>query len=332
MAEVNFHSINIFEYLKSKINLIISRIKFCNNSFITEKVRPIYPSIYKSFEKDFTEDVAILMQGPILEKYKFTEETLRLYRKNFPYSKIILSTWDSEKYKTDILKELNIEILFSNNKNIYPGIQNVNLQIISTLNGINYIKEKGYKYTLKTRTDQRFGNKDLLSFLKLLSNAFPLDTKKVSDQKGRLIGMSFNTFMFKMYSLSDMFLFGETQDVYDYWNCELDLREFNNIENLDLSTNRKFSLLRICEIYYMTEFLKSKGVNLNWTLEQSWEELVKRFLIVDSYSLDFFWPKYSYYEDRWSVNNNIKNMEFSFSKWLRINYGEIKSEEYILDI
>ena len=83
----------------------------------------------------------------------------------------------------------------------------------------------------------------------------------------------------------------------------------------------------------MPEFLKSRGVKINWTLRQSWDEIASRFIIVDSSSLDFFWPKYSYLEDRWKLDSNKENEgEFSFSTWLRILEKQIICNERYLDI
>ena len=170
----------------------------------------------------------------------------------------------------------------------------------------------------------------MLIFLKSLIKNFPLNNPEFLKQEQRLIGISFNTFLYRLYGLSDMFLFGTTNDVFNFWNCPFDQRDFTIIP--DYSTKRKYSLLRICEVYFTTEYLKSRGVEINWTLRQSFDEFAKRFLIIDSSSLGFFWPKYSYLEDRWQQDNTkIIDKEISFSTWLRILSNEINCDEDLLD-
>ena len=322
----------LIKRFKQTLKWFLSRLKQYNRKFITEKIRPIYPSKLENLYPDLTEDVAILIQGNIINKFRFTEETIRLYRKNFPKAKIILSTWESEKSKLRNLEGNNIKIIYGEKSRIKPGISNCNLQIVSTQNGLRYIKKKGFKYSLKTRTDQRFYNRDLLIYLKLLLKTFPLNNKDKCYQKDRLIGISFNSFLYRLYGLSDMFLFGTTDDVYNYWNCKLDNRDIEDFKENKKNTSRYLSSLRLCEVYFMTEFLKNRDVKLKWTLKHYWNEIAKRFLIVDSNTLDFFWPKYSHYEDRWKVDDKLLQNEFSFATWLKIYNGEIEIDESILDL
>ena len=48
----------------------------------------------------------------------------------------------------------------------------------------------------------------------------------------------------------------------------------------NISTQRLYSKQRLCEVYFMTEYLERKGVKINWTLAQSWEEIAKRFVLI----------------------------------------------------
>ena len=157
------------------------------------------------------------MQGPIIEKNQFTLETIKLYQRNFPKAKIILSTWESERKKIKNVESADFKILFEVPKYQNIGYKSTNLQILSTQNGLNYLKHKEYNYILKTRTDQRYSNPEMLIFLKSLLKNFPINNPKVLKQEQRLIGLSFNTFLYRLYGLSDMFLFGTTNDVFN--NC-----------------------------------------------------------------------------------------------------------------
>ena len=57
----------------------------------------------------------------------------------------------------------------------------------------------------------------------------------------------------------------------------------------------------------MTEFLKRNGHNLEWTLDDYLRILRNRFIIVDSNSLDFLWPKYSFFEERFKDFEDIRS-------------------------
>jgi len=332
MPNADFQLDNLNKKVIQKMSWILKRFSFRNKKYVTEKVRDVSPSKYAGIMPDITSDVAILLQGPIIEKDQFTFETISLYRKNFPKAEIILSTWESDRKKTKNFENLDLKIIFGTPKYADFGYGATNLQILSSQNGLKYIKERNIKYTLKSRTDQRFSNPEMLIFLKSMLNIFPLHNSEGLYQKERLIGISFNSFVYRLYGLSDMFLFGTTEDVFNYWNCQFDMRDFGKIKQ-NHSTKRNYSLGRFCEIYFMTEFLKSRGVELNWTLRQSWDEYAKRFLIVDGTTLDLFWPKYSFYEDRWNSDDiKLKDKEFSFSFWLRIFYNQAICDESILDI
>ena len=57
---------------------------------------------------------AIIIQGPIENEDEFTLETVKIYKKIFPNTKIILSTWNTEKQSIiDKFKRENIEIILN---------------------------------------------------------------------------------------------------------------------------------------------------------------------------------------------------------------------------
>ena len=76
---------------------------------------------------------ALVMQGPILLSNDFTFETLKLYRKIFPRTRLILSTWEDENAEELIkIRELGVEVILNNKPN-YSGPANINFQIVSAL-------------------------------------------------------------------------------------------------------------------------------------------------------------------------------------------------------
>ena len=171
---------------------------------------------------DFKEDVAIVMQGPIITKDSFTYETLKIYRKRFPRIRLILSTWDDySKDELNQFKAINVDIV-ENTKPDYSGIANINFQIKSTKNGIFKAKELGSKYCLKTRTDQRIYRHDFVLFFFSLLDSFKIENKYL---RRRLIAVSLNTYKYRLYGVSDMLMYGHIEDMLKYWNVSL-IEEF----------------------------------------------------------------------------------------------------------
>ena len=262
---------------------------------------------------DFKDKVAIVMQGPIVIKDNFTYETLKIYKKRFPEIVIILSTWDNySKDELNKFKKINVEII-ENTKPDYSGISNINFQIESTKNGILKAKELDSKYCLKTRTDQRIYRHDFILFLLSLLDVFKIENKFL---RKRLVIVSLNTYKFRLYGVSDMFMFGYIDDMFKYWNVSFDKRALKDVE-IGISA-LEYSKARLCEVYLCTEFLKKINHCIDFTLQDYWNVLADYFCIIDSSSIDLFWFKY----DRWNENRRYQNMirkldeEFYFSDWI----------------
>ena len=303
--------------INSKINKIFT--------IIFEKIFPSqYLSIVLRLRKsddinarpdiiDFKEKVAIVMQGPIVTKDSFTYETLKIYRKRFPKISLILSTWNEySKDELNKFKAINVEII-RNTKPDYAGISNINFQIESTKNGIFKAKELGFKYCLKTRTDQRIYRHDFILFFLSLLDIFKIENKNL---RKRLIIASLNTYKYRLYGVSDMLMFGHIDDMFKYWNVSFDKRVLKDVE-MGVSA-LEYSKACICEVYLCTEFLKKINYCISFTLEDSWSVLANYFCVVDSKSIDLFWFKYA----RWNEDKRYQNMkrkldeEFYFSDWV----------------
>jgi len=117
------------------------------------------------------------MQGNIINKNNFTYETLKIYRKLFPKIILILSTRDDcSKDEINKLNKIDVEVV-ENTKPDYSGVSNINLQIKSTKNGLFKAKELGFKYCLKTRTDQRIYRHDFILYFLSLLDFFKIESK-----------------------------------------------------------------------------------------------------------------------------------------------------------
>ena len=277
--------------------------------------------------------LAIVIQGPITRENDFTLETVKIYKKHFSDAFIILSTWEDElPVIIKQFEELGVSVLL-NKKPDYAGISNINFQIVSSRNGIRKAREFGAEYVLKTRTDQRIYAPNVADYLYNITEVFPV--REGYSQKKRIVGMSLNTFKYRMYGLSDMLIYGHIDDMILYWDVSLDQRVFNAEEIEESGSSlRKFAMWRICEVYLATEFLIKAGRKLGWSIEDSWEAFADHFCIIDKEQLDIFWMKPYRLEYRWlSYTGMVKFQEITFREWLNIysNLDSIKISEAVLD-
>jgi hypothetical protein len=280
--------------------------------------------------------LAIVIQGPIITRNAFTFETIKLYKKHFPTAFIILSTWSDEKQnEVSLIESLGAYVLL-NNKPEYYGVSNINLQITSSKAGVIKAKELGAEYVLKTRTDQRIYSPNIEEYLYNILKVFPLNVFGTKQNK-RIVGISMNTFKFRMYGLSDMFTYGHIHDMILFWDVELDNRKYSKKELAEATVSmRKFAQSRVCEVYLTTQFLIKIGRNLEWTLEDSWRVFADHFCIIDKESLDLFWGKYGLSEFRWKKYEKQINVfdEMNFMDWLNLfcNKTDLFANEEILDL
>lgn len=188
--------------------------------------------------------LAIVIQGPITRENDFTLETVKIYKKHFSDAIIILSTWeDALPVIIKQFEKLGIPVLL-NKKPDYAGISNINFQIVSSRNGIRKARELGAEYALKLRTDQRIYAPNVADYLYNITEVFPV--REGYSQKKRIVGMSLNTFKYRMYGLSDMLIYGHIDDMMLYWDVSLDQRVFNAEEIEEFGSSlRKFAMWRI---------------------------------------------------------------------------------------
>lgn len=291
------------------------------SDFMTNHLRPKMSDKVAAFISDEISDVAIVIQGPLKHEDDFTLETIKLYRKYYPKTPIIVSTWDTE-LEPD-LELINAEcgengVVISHFRS---GDCSHNYQRASALAGVQKAQESGCRYILKTRTDQRIYAPNVLSFLVKLWNDFPLHIK--CGAKGRLIACGMSTFSNRLYNISDMFVFGQTEDIVRYFSCPEDKRDFSQIRKPipdDYPTYKgytaEYSKMRTGEIWFTTHYIESSGFELKWTFEDSDYYRNELFIIVDDAMLDFYWPKYTNQEYRWRnyVTRDVLH-EVSFMEW-----------------
>ena len=319
------------------LEYLLSGMQHSTDNFITYHQRPIHADSIRTVSQSGHNlpKLAIVLQGPIITDHEFTFETLKLYRKHYPYAIIILSTWNDEEISA-ITKSGNLDIdIVLNQKPNYPGESNINLQIVSTRAGMKRAKALGAEYVMKTRTDQRMYAPNVDQYLFNIINVFPLND--ISEkQKRRIVGVSLNTFKYRMYGLSDMFLYGHIDDLLLFWDIPLDNRIFSNKDrDTARQSLRNYAQWRVSEVYLTTEYLFKVDRNLVWTIEDSWNAFADHFCVVDKESLDIFWLKYTLKENRWRRYDKTMDSyeEVNFNDWLNlnINYKQLSAPPHVLD-
>ena len=298
-------SLNFF---KKKLNKKIEHQKIIQkeSGFLIDATKDNYltyhlrPKNSENFNLESTckinEKIAIIIQGPIQEKFLFLRNTLDIYKKIFKNSIIIISTWENEdKNLINSLQDENIFVLFNNEpQNQTPF--NVDHQIISTNKALKFAQEKGIKYSLKTRADIRIHKNNLETFLISLIKTFPV--KKNNLINSRIIVPSLITFRYRLYSLSDIVLFGETTDLLKYFKNE-SFRDGLKILGLDEKNLIKNFTPVVAEIFLCSRLIQNINGQVLWNLEDWWNSLKNYFCIIDNSALDLFWYKYDWdYEYR----------------------------------
>lgn len=300
-----------------------------SDNFLTYHFRPkFFKDMYIKNKVNDEEKVAILLQGPIIFEDNFTEETIKIYKKNFPRAMIILSTW--EEHKDIIYKHfsnLGIFLIF-NKKPKFSGPKidkftnsNINYQIISTKSGVLLAKKHKAKYILKTRTDCRLYSNNYVTYLINLLKLFPSQSKL---QKFRIISTNF-TLKYRIYSFSDILLFGHIDDILKYFEYS-NILETNNVFSnyfkiYFLNKDKKIFDFKkfVPEVYLFINYLNQLNEKVLWTKDNYYNLLSKFFIIIDNCHLDFFWNKHNKeLEYREKSYNKSKSVNINFSEWLEL--------------
>ena len=326
-------------FFKKKLNKKIEHQKIIQkeSGFLIDATRDNYltyhlrPKNSGNFNLESTckinEKIAIIIQGPIQEKFLFLRNTLDIYKKIFKNSIIIISTWENEdKNLINSLQDENIFILFNNEpQNQTPF--NVDHQIISTNKALKFAQEKGIKYSLKTRADIRIHKNNLETFLISLIKTFPPKNNELINS--RIIAPSLITFRYRLYSLSDIVLFGETTDLLKYFKNE-SFKDGLKIFGLNEKNLIKNFTPVVAEIFLCSRLIQNINGQVLWNLEDWWNSLKNYFCIIDNSALDLFWYKYDWdYEYRFLRTYSDKfSRAIDFQDWLSL-YNNFENNWHI---
>ena len=300
-------------------------------TFVTFTGRPVRAQRVDHLHKfDEHSDTAVVIQGPIIDEFDFTLESVKLYRNIFPVSPIILSTWSTEsEEKLKKFGELGVHLVVS----AVPertGIGSHNLQMASSNAGLSYASKLGVDFAFKTRSDQRFHNPYAIGFLKACLRQFPMSPTTLHSQSQRIITTSLSSFAFRLYGLSDMLHFGKVEDLLLYWNDSRDIRKQVDVMSPLPLTARDVAQQKLGEVHFMVNFLESTNWVPNWTLSDYWLACHTRFIVVDAAALDVYWPKYSLQEDRWkNYFFPVTHQQMDFAFWMSLPDRSIPEDRFL---
>ncbi len=295
-------------------NLIHSAIHG-SPTFDTFHQRPKSDALTTSFMQPFdTASTAILIQGPIECRSDFTLETVRHYRRAFPRSLLIVSTWATESQQVlRAIQDAGTHLVVSEDT-ADPGPSNANRQILSTAEGLAAARRLGAEFAWKTRTDQRAYSPFAVPMLQELHRLFApsLNKAKVA---GRILVPSHNTFRNRLYGASDQMQFGCVSDLERFWDSQV-TRPTPDLETEKLSEPEISAGSGSPETLLNSRYLTRSGWVLQNTHEDSLQALTDLYCVFDAASVDLFWPKYTRREYRWKQYGQGDFEEVSFAEWL----------------
>jgi len=137
----------------------------------------------------------ILLQGGVSD---WTVDIIREYKKMFPFTHILLSTWTTEN-----IDEISCEIIQSEPpKPTFPHTSNINHQIIGTLNGLHSINAD---IVMKCKTDEIIHNKRIFDIYENLCTP------------DKILITNLNTYLTD-YRASDFCQIGTRETLLQFWN------------------------------------------------------------------------------------------------------------------
>lgn len=287
--------------------------------------------------------VAIVIQGPLKKEDDFTLQTVMYYKKMYPLCDVIVSTWeDEDKRLVQRIREAGA-IVILNAKPLKTGLGNVNFQLVSTKQGIDYaLKKTDKKYILKTRSDQRIVKPHFLEYFIGLLEQFPISQNEYQQNKRILVHQgSTGGNMFIPYFISDFLYFGDKDDMAALFALKLDdkismsYKERSNwIQGLTGKVSvDKYYQLTAPEIYIIEEYIKFRtGKKPDRTVEKYWEFMRNYMISISWDDISLFWYKYNsqneselfrLYEER---DNERRYLQYTwtFQNWFNLYSGMIE--------
>ena len=337
-------------------NVVIGALRgFSTFTNIDSYMKIMYTATPPQLLKFDIDDVGIVIQGPLMHENNYTITTAQMYRKFYPNIPVVISTWKNEA-DGDFRKacKANSIVLLENTPPQDRGYLNVNLQLESSFQGVNYIKNHtDAQFVLKTRSDQRIYRPDFLLYFKNLIKVFPVNGNKLV---GRLLAFGIpHSILFIPFHLSDHLHFGFTSDMlklysipqinssaslkYPMMNCPRAkhdykwkkwrnyFRQFNLNSYSSLEENRKLYNWNLLinkfvnpEIYIFRTFYEKyiQKIDSAKLLETYWKFLHDYIVIADGSNILIDWSKYEKSELSYCIWHNMFLTDLDYAAWLNL--------------
>ncbi|WP_404427558.1 WavE lipopolysaccharide synthesis family protein [Ureibacillus chungkukjangi] len=271
----------------------------------TKQIEDIQTTSPKNNRK-LENDVAIVVRG-MFDPF-FTPLVLKQIRINYPNHYVVLSTWDDTPSK--LLKNIYADHIILNKKPEYKGKGHRNYQIQCVTSALEFLKKDNFKEIFIQRTDQMFFRNKLIDRCKLLLEEYP---NNIGYLKNRIITSNLYFRKYYLYNSSDLFMYGNIDDLLCYWEAPFDARSVEEIPNFhQIVENRNIQKSDLVDFYRNEESVESYlfknmmmkfNYEFKYTLEE-WLHLASNlFIIRDTQWWDVFWYKPSLF------NGTIQNFK-----------------------
>lgn len=204
-----------------------------------------------------SDSIGILLQGKISD---WTGDIIREYKENFPYAKILLSTWNGE-YTDDI----ECQVIKTNPPPLpEPHKSTVNFQIVGTRLGLDNLDTD---IIMKCRTDQFIHNKKIFEIYKNSCSSEKIMVPELGTPKNM------------KYRTSDFCQVSHKKILLDFWN-RIVLYDGANYEEA------------------ATYLTKNYVLNVK-NDHQPWEITLRKYFCIKSFHEDFQieWKKLNEFDD-----------------------------------
>lgn len=338
-AEIPYKVLNFLNkkapnFINRELQAICKAAERHSENYATYRLRPKkmsnVPVLNLANTNEF-EQIAIVMQGPLMVKDDFTLETAKYYKKCYQKAIVIVSTWDDADARTlRLLRENGIIVVLSKLPD-NCGHLNINYQVTNTLAGVIKAQKYGAKFICKTRTDQRLYHPNAIEYLFNLVKIFPVNNEDfIKKQCGRIVAlcMPYGD-MFYPYCLADFLYFGYADDIESLFSIATDNRP-NGTVGKGMTRREIAENMGAPEIQLLRNYIVSMGGNNECTVRAYWQFVKNHMITIHRDEIGLFWPKY---EGRYA--ENIQNgsyypaeedgafhcYNFDFARWLSLYYG-----------
>lgn len=232
---------------------------------------------------------AIVIQGPLVAGT--SEAVIRSYRAQFPDADIVLSTWrDSPPVLVEQMSGYVDEVVLSDAP-AHGGVQNRNLQLVSTRRGVEAAMARGAQRILKTRTDMALLSPNLLARLDgLLEQADPGPARRYGLRNRLVVPQTF-TRAYLPYHCSDLMMYGEAEDLLRFWSAPHDSRQFTITPPITATIGEAARSMMFAESWLSCHFCRTIDRPLDFTLTEWWRLLGELMIVVDDSWCGLLWAK-----------------------------------------